>query len=70
MGAGGEGVHPRENREEVSDGNTRLAMDPALVTHAAEKTHRLSAWGVLGSTTGGLLFLLTHPVFSGVLVVF
>jgi hypothetical protein len=26
----------------------------------------LSAWGVLGSTTDGLPFLLTHPVFSGV----
>jgi len=27
-----------------------------------KKTHRLSAWGVLGSTTDGLPFLLTHPV--------
>src|SRR5580704_1685818 len=26
------------------------------------KTHRSSAWGVLGSTTDGLPFLLTHPV--------
>src|SRR5437660_7334128 len=26
------------------------------------KTHRPSAWGVLGSTTDGLPFLLTHPV--------
>jgi hypothetical protein len=28
----------------------------------SQKTHRLSAWGVLGSTTDGLPFLLTHPV--------
>src|SRR5712692_4897881 len=27
-----------------------------------QKTHRPSAWGVLGSTTDGLPFLLTHPV--------
>jgi hypothetical protein len=29
---------------------------------AGFKPHRLPAWGVLGSTTGGLPFLLTHPV--------
>src|SRR5208337_962328 len=27
-----------------------------------KKAHRLSAWGVLGLTTDGLPFLLTHPV--------
>jgi hypothetical protein len=27
-----------------------------------KKTHRMLAWGVLGSASDGLPFLLTHPV--------
>jgi hypothetical protein len=29
---------------------------------AHKKTHRMLAWGVLGSASDGLPFLLTHPV--------
>ena len=39
----------------------KLAILRHVPTHKT-KTHRSSAWGVLGSTTDGLPFLLTHPV--------
>ena len=31
-------------------------------SHLKQKTHRMLAWGVLGSASDGLPFLLTHPV--------
>ena len=36
-----------------------MTEEPAT---AKTKTHRMLAWGVLGSASDGLPFLLTHPV--------
>ena len=39
-----------------------LVIDEGSQSTAKEKTHRTLAWGVLGSASDGLPFLLTHPV--------
>jgi hypothetical protein len=39
-----------------------LNFSEKVKSDSYNKTHRPSAWGVLGSTTDGLPFLLTHPV--------
>jgi hypothetical protein len=37
--------------------------DPTAINfQLKQKTHRMLAWGVLGSASDGLPFLLTHPV--------
>jgi hypothetical protein len=41
--------------------NCQIPYD-SPVKNAKEKTHRMLAWGVLGSASDGLPFLLTHPV--------
>jgi hypothetical protein len=38
-------------------------LDPAVLeSNRKLKTHRMLAWGVLGSASDGLPFLPTHPV--------
>jgi hypothetical protein len=39
-----------------------LIADSRKLIAGKEKTHRMLAWGVLGSASDGLPFLLTHPV--------
>jgi len=54
----------------IGTGATRLYFateKTASVSSSSEraqkrKTHRMLAWGVLGSASDGLPFLLTHPV--------
>ena len=48
----------RLEREEIN----RAFRGTGSVDKLRKKTHRMLAWGVLGSASDGLPFLLTHPV--------
>jgi hypothetical protein len=71
METSGERVHLREKSEEnqglavslgLGENIPQTLLWPRAKSPREKNTHRLSAWGVLGATTDGLPFLLTHPV--------
>jgi hypothetical protein len=60
----GDAVGKNQNRfdHEQNFRDSRFARAVELQLSAKKKTRRMLAWGVLGSASDGLPFLLTHPV--------